>query len=136
MKELIDAIERLRPHFERKAALEVDMDAGQERIRQEHEAWTQRNIVRNGIGQDIYQQWIAEMKEIARANRWDEYFPHTEALTADMVIVALPDRKLWDSRHPEHIYEWRDSPNESMRGHWCPDCPPLRPGDLGRKRGS
>ena len=121
MDRLKQEVEKLAPLFARRKDSEKIMERAQSDYRA-------AEGVRNDTISEVHQSWQAAMVALAESEGWESP-PKTQALEPGIIIVGLPDRKLWDSRHPDHVYEWHDSrPSWAKRnhpgdaGHWCPEC--------------
>ena len=86
----------------------------------------QAEHARNLAYSRIQQRAATEMAQIRLSQNMPAGYPKVEALTEDVLILALPGQELWDSRHPEHVFVWRGRPGPDRQGHYCVTCAKYR----------
>ena len=82
----------------------------------------QADRARNQAFSRLQQRAQTEIAQIRLSQGLPAGYPKIEALTEDVVILALPNQGLWDSRHPEHVFVWRGRPGPDRQGHYCETC--------------
>ena len=94
-------------------------EQGKARAKQDFE---QAERARNLAFSRLQQRAQTELAQIRLSQGLPASYPKVEALTEDVLILALPNQGLWDSRHPEHVFVWRGRPGPDRQGHYCEAC--------------